>query len=179
MRVKIRDCVKYLSNYYNEDVKKIIEEFYYADKIDLEDVINFEPNAVIKEKDKNKEYEVLFKVNKDNGYYFIKETRKDVLRKTFYVRAEFVEEIGLRVSDFVKVVDEGHSYPLFEAFFNKYNLNDYYKLHWMYGKDIPNGNYCVKFIGEDCEGNKVCLIENNMCEVYLIGEDGLEKIEIN
>lgn len=176
MKVKIKDNVVQVVNAYYDNW---LEDLYYGEKISFNDILNYDLNRTVP---LDKEYELLYK-DKEHNRCFIREIApmdkySQKIYRTYCVRADEIEECGIKVGDFVNVIDTERSYPLFEAFFNKYNLNDYYKLHWMYGKNIPNGKYCVKFIGEDCEENKVCLIENNMCEVYLISEDGLEKIEI-
>ena len=172
MKVKIKDNVVQVVNIYDDDW---LEDLYYDEEISFNDILNYDLNRTVP---LDKEYELLYE-DKEHNRCFIREIEPmDKIHRTYCIRADEIEESGIKVGDFVNVVDDEKSYPLFENFFNKYNLKDYYKLHWMYGKNIPSGNYCVKFIGEDCVGKKVYLIENNMCEVYLIGEEGLERIEL-
>jgi predicted aspartyl protease len=84
----------------------------------------------------------------------------------------------LKIGDKVKVVNRGCIYTTYKTFAEKYNLKK-----WKYRRDFDDNVYEqtfeVKKIGLHLEDDEkvLCVIVDENEQEYIIGIDGLEKIE--
>jgi hypothetical protein len=135
---------------------------------DINNIIVYTQNTKL-----NKEniIDVLNQLNKIN---FCNELKVDRLGK------RIVRDI--EINDKVIVTSDEFQYLYYEHFFEYNKINsDYLKLHWVYGKNIEVSDheyYIVRYIGKHSEFLKpIYLIENREEEIYMIGGEGIERVE--
>lgn len=163
-----------IGNFYNFDW---IENYYKCNAIKLEDILNYNSTESLKA---NKQYELICE---GSGFYFVKGKDKNGNWETYLIRKCDAEAIrDIEVNDKVIVTSDEFQYLYYEHFF-EYNKieSDYLKLHWVYGKNVEVDDheyYIVRYIGKHSEFLKpIYLIENREEEIYMIGGEGIERVE--
>lgn len=153
MKISIYQGTK--NEYDYEWFKKNVEN----KNIDVKDILMYSKSDRIYAN----EYEVIYE---DDVYYFISNGTYTYLIK---------KETNFKEGDKVQVVNEGYSYPWYDDWFKKYEIDATYWCYGIYPKE--DEKYTIVEIRKHLNCDRIlCLIEDREGKMFLIRDKGLKRV---